>query len=150
MNVRGRSTHSQETIATVNRAALGRTEGHSRFNPTQSAFDRDLDSLSRKRLTVCLHIRGDSVILFYLTGLAPLRIVFQSFVGKEELFPGSEDKFFIAINTSQYLILVFVHCGPPTPCSPAGSALTVFRDRSTSFLTYGGELFEECVETLPE
>jgi hypothetical protein len=100
MNVRGRSAHPQEAIATVNGASLCRPERHGRLNPTQGAFDSDLDSLARKGLTVRLHVRGDPIILFYLTGLAPLRVVFQPFVGKEELFPRSEDEFFIAINTS--------------------------------------------------
>jgi hypothetical protein len=109
MNVRGRSAHPQEAITTVNRATLGRLERNGRFNPAQGAFNCHLNSL------------------------APLRVVFQSLVGEEELFSCSEDKLFIAIYTSQYLILVFVHCGPPTPCSPLGSVLTVLRDRSISF-----------------
>lgn len=133
MNVCCRSTHSQETIATINRASLGRPERHGRFNPAQGAFDRNLYSLARERLTICLHIRGDSVVLFYLTGLAPLRVILQSLVGEEELLSRSKDKFFIAINTSQYLVLVFVHCGPPTPCSLVGYVLTVLWDRRTSF-----------------
>jgi hypothetical protein len=149
MNVCGGSTHSQKTIATVNGTALGRAEGHSRFNPTQSAFDRDLDSLARKRLTVRLHVGGDPVILFYFTGLAPLRIVLQPFVGKEELFSSSEDKLFVAINTSQYLILIFVHCRPPTPCSRAGSVLPVLRDRSASFFLMAVSYFRSALKLSP-
>jgi hypothetical protein len=141
MNVRRRSTHSQETITTIDGASLRGSERDCRFDPTQSAFNRDLYPLARKRLAVRLHVGGDAVILFYLTGLAPLRVVFQPFVGEEELFPGSEDKFFIAINTSQYLILVFVHSGPPTPCSLVGSVLTVLRDRSTSSLLLAASYF---------
>ena len=132
MDVCRRSTHPQEAITTINRASLGRPERNSGFNPAQGAFNCYLDSLAWKRLTVCLHVGSDSVVLFYLTWLAPLRVIFQSLVGEEELFPRSEDKLFIAIYTSQYLILVFVHCGPPTPCSHAGSVLTVIRDRSSS------------------
>lgn len=135
MNVCGRSTHSQETITAIDRSSLRRSERDGCFDPTQSALYCDLNPLARKGLTVCLHVGGYPVILFYLTWLAPLRIVFQPFVGEEELFPRGEYKFFTAINTSQYLVLVFVHSGPPTPCSLVGSVLPVLRDRKTSFLT---------------
>jgi hypothetical protein len=153
MNMRGRSTHPQEAIATIDGSSLCRPERHSSFNPAQCAFDRDLDSLAREGLTVRLHVGGDPVILFYFTRLAPFRIVLQSLVSEKELFPRSEDEFFIAIYTSQYLILVFVHCGPPTPCSHAGSVLTVLRDRSTSFLpvavSYVRSLFGFSLNDLP-
>jgi len=97
VGLRRRTTHSQETIATVNWTPLGRSKRHRRFDAAKRAFDCDLDTLSREGLTERLHIGGDALIFFQLTWLAALWIVSQSFVSKELLLPGTEDKLLATI-----------------------------------------------------
>lgn len=115
-----RSSHSQEAVATIYGPTLSGPEWNGRLDPAQRAFNRYLYALAREGLTESLHIGCNAFILFYLTRLASLGFVLQSFIGKKQLFTRSEDKLLTAIYTSQNLILVLVHCGPPVPCSLEG------------------------------
>ena len=152
MNVSRRSAHPQETITAINWPPLCRTERHSGFDPAQGALDRNFDSLTRKGLSISLHVGGYAFVLFKLAGFAPFRIVLQPFVSKKKLLSSSEDEFLTAINASQYLVLILVHCGPPTPCPPCRVGIHGNQklERSLLLLKSGGECRGNQLEILPE
>jgi len=97
MSMRGRSTHPQETITTINRSPLRRSKWDSRLDSAQGALHSHLNPLPGKGVPESLHVCCDSLILAQLARLASLRLVLQSLIGKEQLLPGGENKFFIAV-----------------------------------------------------
>ena len=111
MCVGGRGPHSQEAVATVNRATLRRSERYCRFNRAQRALDRYFHALPWKGLSVGMHVRRDAFVLLEFARLTPLWIVSQTLVRKEQLFSRSEHEFLVAIDTPENLIVVLVHLG---------------------------------------
>ena len=117
MGVGRRGAHSQKAIATIDGTSLSRPERYCGLYAAQRAFYGNLHALAREGLAIGLHVGCDPLVLFDFARAAALGVVFQTFVRKEKLLPGGKDKLLSAINTSQDLILILVHCGPPIPCS---------------------------------
>jgi len=113
MDLRRRGPHLQKTVSAVDWPTLRRSEGHRRLNRAHSAPYRHFHSLAGHRLRIADTGR-DAFVLFSLTPFASLGLVLQALIRKENLLAGAKDKLFPAVNTPEYLILEFVHRGPPS------------------------------------
>jgi hypothetical protein len=101
MRLRRGRAHSEEAVSTVNGTTLSWFERDGGFNATQGTFNRDLYSLTWKRLSVSLHVCGDSLVLLSLAGLTTFRLVLESLICKELLLSGRENEFLTTIYTCQ-------------------------------------------------
>src|SRR5438552_8572951 len=94
-----------ETFATEDGTPLGRSDRNRSFLPTLRADGTSFnlgETVSRCTWR-CFH-HGDA---FCLAGFAPLGLVLELLVVKEQLFPGREDEVGPAVDALQYFVLEF-------------------------------------------
>jgi hypothetical protein len=94
----------EEARAAVNGSPLRRVERHSRLLTALCALHRDLDTLADTG-GLGGGNGGETFVLGLLAGLAPLGLVLQAFVMKEDLLPARPDEIISAINTLDRPIL---------------------------------------------
>lgn len=106
----GRRTHRAsllKTFTAINRSPLCRFEGNRRFLPTLRAGRLCFRSLKSRHLT-------GRIRAFCLAGFAPLGFIFETLIGKKQLFAGGKHKFRTTFRALQDLIPV-LHDWLPRP-----------------------------------
>src|SRR5687767_2124897 len=103
-----------ETLAAEHRAALGRTEGHGGLLAARRAARAGFDALAADA-AAARRARG----ALRLAALAAFRLVFEVFVGEEQLLAGGPDEGGPTVDAFETLVLELHATSLTRPCYPA-------------------------------